>query len=391
MSLSPTLNRLLGGETLAREEATAAFDAILRDQTPEGRADNRAMAGLMLMRERDLDVVTRISEAAASRGWTELTPHLVRSLARPIEDLTLDERPERDALLAIHPERSLAEIAFDVFLNPGVDPGPYDVRYDLRARADAWELIARVDPDRSMRQSLLLSAEADRVASDVEILRKLRRGFLDLGATPSAAEEMRWMLRLRDQADGMNTEWWTRAASANDRLRDDQRDRLELRHAEPIRWVAANRSSQLDTSRQDLIRELGDRLAARRVIERGVNDFGAGRQPDEDFESNIPRLSWADLVAILVVDDAIQTPRVVREIFDAVELDRWLGRAWELGPARKFVARDLGMASEIAGDFAAAKGERRGANACYRLAAAHFAPLDPRDTARLAGKLEATC
>lgn len=300
----------------------AAFEAILRDQTPEGQADNRAMAGLMLMRERELAVVSRISEAAAARGWTELTPHLVRSLARPIEDLTLDERPERDALLAIHPERSLAEIAFGVFLNPGVDPGPYDVRYDLRARADAWGLIARVDPDRSMRKALLLSAEADRAASDVEVLRKLRRGLLDLGATPSAADEMRWLLRLRDQADGMNTEWWTRAAAANDRLREDQSQRLELRHAEPIRWVAANRSAWLDTNRADLITELGDRLAERSVVERSVNDFGAGKQPPEDFESNIARLSWADLLTILVVDEALHTPRVVHAIFDAVELDR---------------------------------------------------------------------
>jgi len=130
------------------------------------------------------------------------------------------------------------------------------------------------------------------------------------------------MLRLRDQGHGMNTEWWTRAAAANDRLRDDQSVRLELRHAEPIRWATANHSAWLETTREDLIRELGDRLSTRRVVERGVNDFGAGKQPDEDFGSNIPRLSWADLLTILVVDDAIQTPRVVREIFDAVELDR---------------------------------------------------------------------
>ncbi|MEM9066081.1 MAG: hypothetical protein AAGB51_11390 [Planctomycetota bacterium] len=318
----------------------AAFEAILRDRRPEALSDTQQMVGLMLMRERDPEMVERLSRAAVDEGWRDVTPYLVRSLARPLELAEFEERPELLAIRSLNPDLSLAEVTFRVFLDPGVDPGPYSVRYDLRARADAWEILARIDPDQSLRRQLLVSASADRAATDVEVLRGMRRGLLDLGVVASTGDEMRWLLRLREQGDQLNAEWWRRSARAVRGLEDDRGAGLELRHIEAIRWAAANRSDWLVARRAELLAELAERLADRRVIRRSENDFSAGKQPREDLASNADDLRWADLITFLVIDESVQTPRVVRELFRFADLDRadrtteygGLIEATELGP-----------------------------------------------------------
>jgi hypothetical protein len=74
-------------------------EKLLSDTTPEGIADTRNVLRLRLPTETNWTIVEMVSTAAAERGWTELTPSLIRSYARRVPTPKDEERPERGALL----------------------------------------------------------------------------------------------------------------------------------------------------------------------------------------------------------------------------------------------------------------------------------------------------
>lgn len=287
------------------------IEVLLSDPTDEGISDTRNMLRLRLPTETDWAVIRAIGDAAAKRGWTDLTPALIRSYARFVVQPSDDERPERAALERLHPGVPVEDVVFRVFVESS---GTEDAAV-AKVRAAAWELLSRLDADGSRRRALLAASdEAD--ASD-PTLTTLRAAASNLRAVPLTGSELDWLLQLRE-----DSAWWAQAAAAIAGLSDEQTTGFALRHAEPVRWAAAHRPEWLAADRAALLDELAARLSGRRVHERDAETgsaFGARR---ERLKDNAKKLVWGDVLAALVIDEALRDPAVVAALMQQTIEDR---------------------------------------------------------------------
>jgi hypothetical protein len=299
----------------------AAINKLLDDDDPEALADTRRSLKLRLWQERNPRIIKLIAETAAVRGWDEYRSALVRSWSRPWPGIPDDRRPERDALLALRPGQPIGHTIIEVFIEPG--EGMLDtLDMDARVRSDAWDLLARLDPDGELRLAMLRDPDAVGVRPQTRdgqrILGDLRAAVSDFNIVPITGAELEWLTRLR--APGAeNAAWWGEAAEAAALLDDSQKRGLRLRHIEPIRWARQFRPLWLDRQRDELLAELRSRLDGRQGTRRtaGVR----GRFP-ESLEDHAHRLAWGDILAILVVDIAAHDPGVVTSVFEQVARDR---------------------------------------------------------------------
>jgi hypothetical protein len=299
----------------------AALDELIHDTNPESLADSRTSIRLLLPTEQDRGIVTYIAEASARYGWTEMTPALVRQYARPIEDEPDAARIERTSLERLHPGVPVEKVAFDVFLNPGTDPGPYKARWDLRTRAAAWDLLGRLDADGSLRAQLLSSDSGISIDPSDRALTDLRACLAELRTVPRNGEELRWLDNLRDPKNRANGAWWQEVRSVVSNLTNEQAQGLRLMHLEHVRVASQRSPDWLRAGREELLSSVRSRLDGRPTHQRsrGV-DFT--RQISELLRDQEDRFSWGDLLTVLVLDDAIRDPRLVEALFGQVELDR---------------------------------------------------------------------
>lgn len=148
----------------------------------------------------------------------------------------------------------------------------------------------------------------------------------ELGCVPQTSMELQWLRALLHEGSAderqRNDTWWVAAAEAVARLDGEQRNGLELRHAEAIRWAAANRSEWLEASRARLLAELDARLDGRTVHRRTkeLRENRTGRA--YRLRDWADRLDWADLLVLLVVDEAAHDPAVIERVFLYAEADR---------------------------------------------------------------------
>lgn len=303
---------------------------LLDDADQAGQADARAMARLMLPTERSRSVVSVIASRAGERGWTEMTSALVRSYARSVDVVEDDDRAEAIALSQMYPGRDVAELVFEVFLDPGYDDTPTELRLNQRTRADVWNLLARLDASGGLRRDLIARAKASTVPPAARAsVQALDRGLNELSVIPQTGEELRWLESLRS-GSAENERWWAESVSAVARLSAEQRAGLALRHIEAVRWASVHEPSLVTRSRQDLLGELEARLRGqnhqRRTAEKTVH-----RQPRREGLSDwAANLSWGDVVSLLVAHEAVRQPALLARLFDQVEIDR-LDRTTEYG------------------------------------------------------------
>ncbi len=302
---------------------------LMTDPTPEGEGESRALAAAMLPREPERTIVAIMSQAAGERGWEELTTPLIRSFARPVDDVDDAIRTERAAIEALHPGETLGGVVFDAFLEPGdAPPGWDDGRWREGTRADAWELLSRLDPGGEVRSALLLrvGGQVDLPPDAALIVDDLRRCLHDLACVPQTSAELEWLRSLRrpvtiDERE-KNEAWWNETTRAVSMLEGEQRNGLELRHAEAIRWAAAARPEWVAASRPRLLAELDTRLSTRpvhrRTKELRIKRTGRAYRLRDWAE----RLDWADLLTLLVIDDAVRDPAIVERVFLYADADR---------------------------------------------------------------------
>ncbi|MCL4742867.1 MAG: hypothetical protein KJZ54_11780 [Phycisphaerales bacterium] len=304
-----------------RDLRLASLRAVLSDQ--EHEADSRQLVSLMLPHEPDREVVALLGTVAARNGWTEATSALVRSLSRPMLSVADHERAEWRAIEALHPGRPVEEVVLGVFLDPKTDPGPGDARYDERVRASAWDLLGRLDPTGVRRAEMLTTMDTSGVSGESRAaVEDIRAAFRDLAAAPVTGEELKWLRALRDGSKRENSAWWGEATRAIASLDGERRRGLGLRHAEPIRWATANRPEWIAAGRGELLSEVRSRLADRRNYRRVKDDTDFTRPHPDRLSDWEERLTWADLLTILLIDDALADERVRRELFRQADLDR---------------------------------------------------------------------
>lgn len=300
-----------------------ALGVLLSDPDPESERDSRMLTQLMLPRETKPEIIGMLSAAAASRGWTETTASLVRSLSRLQPGVPDTERPEYRALVTLHPQTPVVRVVYGVFLaaqnDAGASDDPFVVNTAERIRADAWDLLARLDADGSLRASMV-AGEGDAAADPA--LADMRASMEELRTLPLTGEELKWLRSLRDFAKPGRRVWWEAAAAAVGTTDRSTVGKLRLHHVEALRLAAAYRPAWLTATREELEAEVQQRLSGRRVNRRTIAITDTQLGLAERFEENRERLSWADLLTILWLDEAIRQPGVAEAVFAQADMDR---------------------------------------------------------------------
>jgi len=297
-----------------------ALKILTDDAEDDNHADTRNLMGLMVPIEPDLEVVKFIGQTAAQNGWTDLAAPLVRSWGRRFAQPVDAQRPERDALAGLFPGRPVEESVFMIF---GAAPTPgLDGRTKERAteaRRGSPGVLSRIDPTGQRRQGLLASLPVN----DDPIVAALKACSQDLHCVPVTGSQLKRLERLRVPADAANQKWWMETAAAIARLSGEQQAQLAMRHLEAIRWTAQCRPERMARDKASLSAELRanlkGRMTVRREVGRTESSVGETRDQFADFEQ---QLSWADVLVLLAVDDAIHAPGIAPELFAQAERDR---------------------------------------------------------------------
>lgn len=276
-----------------------AIDLLVDDPSDPDNKDTRAMLVLLMGPEPDWSVIEHVCKLTADHGWTDLTPVLIRQLSKKRLNTEDKDRPEWAALRKLYPDKSVEEVAFEVFAAPE-GTGTAKERTE-RAREAAWQLLTRLDKDGSKRRAFLASMAENPAPAMADV----RAAATDLGAVPLTASEVSWIRQLR-RPD--NAQWWAQAKAAIATLPSGAREGLAVRHAEPVRWAAVNEPSWLNTSREELVTMLGAKLNGRELFLRsdGGSNIGSERLVD-----NIKSMVWGDVLALMVIDVAIHSPGIV--------------------------------------------------------------------------------
>lgn len=299
----------------------AAIGALLDDPNPAVVADAKEMVKLLLPKERSLAVVIYLCEVAKKRGWTDAIPALIRSYSRTVESLAWTggiqekDRPERDAIVTLSDGRPIEEVVFGVFLKPPAVQDSLGADWESRFRADAWDLLARLDKDASQRRRMI---ESSSDGEGVEVVQQVRQCMRDLRAMPLTGDELRWVARLLDPKKPANAEWWSQATAAISGLPTDVT--LALRHAEPIRWASIKHQDWLGASKDELLNTLRSRMEGRRFYQREAEQ--ARHRVKERLDQWAPTLSWADVLTLLIADEVVHEPAILRAVAGQAELDR---------------------------------------------------------------------
>lgn len=299
----------------------AVIDQLMNETDAEGLADSRAMAKLLLPNEQNRTIVAYLCNLSAARGWTDMTPAIIRQWATVQPEEPEATRVERLAIEKLHPGVDPARTAFDVFVDPETDPGPYKLRWDLRTRAAAWDVLARLDADGSLRASLVSPQSTVVFPPDDRTLNDIRICYAEMRVVPRNGEELRWLDSLRDPAKKSNAAWWAAVRPVVAGLRDDQVEGLRLLHLEHVRWASVKRPEWVRATREELLSEMRTRMQGREIHERAIGvDYT--KQVPEQLDRQAGNLCWGDVLVLLVLDDALKERALTDAIYSQITMDR---------------------------------------------------------------------
>ena len=302
-----------------------ATELLLSDKDDIDNADTRNSLALRLPTEASPDMIGYICQLAGERNWTEFAQPAIRSWSRRITGFGDDVRPERLLLEKLSGKPATAAV-FEFFATPvasGQKLTSADIDRAEKARRAAWEVLTRLDPTGKQRTALLASlspaAAADPLIGDI------RASAADLGCVPVTDSELQQLAAMRkfdDKADGVaRRQWWVEATVAVAGLKPEQKIGLRLRHIEPIRWCAADRTQWMGKDRAGLLTLVAERLKGRTPYTRSGPSSTAVITSDESLSNNGPGLLWGDCLAILTIDDALSTPGIGGSLWDQAERD----------------------------------------------------------------------
>lgn len=292
--------------------------AILRTLAAddEARSTARRMIEVGLPLEADGTVIEAACALAVEHGWRDLAGPMVRSLSRKGSRDTVRQRPEAIALGELFPQQSLEASIFAVVTDPGQrsaedSPGALDL--NDRTRLDAWELLGLLDSDGTTRLRLVRNLPStDRSG----LIADLAAAEAELGVLPMTAMEVDWLRTMR-----ADSSWWADARRVMASLDRSLAGPMQLRHVEPIRWASANEPGLLAMTRTELLALLTDRLSGREFVRRTADRLGDGPNRESLGEWS-GSLTWGDLVAIAVIERALDGNGVRGNVLRYVGLDR---------------------------------------------------------------------
>lgn len=252
--------------------------------------------------------LSELCSMIADRGWDDLTPALASSWARPTP-LNPDEtqRPEYQALAALHGEAEIPDIIFQLFME-----SKSVAEQGLRTRC--WDLMHRL----GHRDRLVQLVTATQPPADDAMLIDLHAGASQLGIVPHNREEILWLRKLREPS---RSAYWSEAVSAMQQLPPARRSSLELRDLAVVIAAARHAPDLLEQSESQLYGRLADYLRTQRHHAPSGN-YGNLRGVDaERLRSHRDVLSWGDLAAMLLAVRAFEVPQMVDHLFAYADRD----------------------------------------------------------------------
>lgn len=277
-----------------------ALEILADDPSDVNQVDTRAMLALVLGPEPDRTFVEKVCGFVSQRGWQDMTPSLMRQLARPLASRQASERAEAEALRKLHPGRELEAVALEVFgMEDAPGLGEQAKDRNAKARASAWEVLSALDPSGQKRAALLDDPRID--GRGLESLRVMRKV---LGGVPTTASEMQWLAQVLSGEARYQT-WWAEVEQATAGADRAKLGPMQLRHAKVVRWAATHQPAWLQMDKESLAAEMTARLKGRRVYSRGELGGVFGRS-SEMFAGSLKRMTGADVLSLLVLDDLLR-------------------------------------------------------------------------------------
>jgi hypothetical protein len=308
---------------------------LLADTDPATLEETATQFATLVAREPDPEIVAATARWASARGRQEFVGPLVRGAV-------FSPRAEPEVLAAIASLTSTPDVATALFaqvLEPSIPESqrasPMD--YERRVQADAWTLLARGDADSSRRAALVQQASAPNPkAKGAALLDALRTTGAALRVMPDTGEELQWLAAIHASGDAT---WISQVQAALGHV--PARERLAMRHLEPLRWAQLHQPTWLTMSREELFSTIRQRLAGRDVRTR---PWKSPIKPyREQFDVVAQALSWADALSLLVIDECVRTASNRAMLAQQARIDRddrtteYGGLLMDLGAGYQFV------------------------------------------------------
>ncbi|MEM1354184.1 MAG: hypothetical protein AAGH88_04795 [Planctomycetota bacterium] len=280
---------------------TAAVDRLIAEDGPVfwSRIDQR------INWVDDWPMIRLLCDMAVASGTTSFVPTAVKSWARPSTTIPDSERPERGAIAALVPAVSPEGV-----VGAYVRSAPDATSGGEALQQSAWAVLSRIGGDAEQRRVLAAAGDAD------PFLGPLRIVALVLDQLPADRESL---LRMKSViAESTADQWQDRRAYRGQRLREGDPG-IALRHLPAIDRTGGYRMER----REAVFLELRERLSGRRHFARGDGAEEAYVEPrPEQLLDHADRLGRADLLVLLLIDDAMQQKSVRRSLFEQAQADR---------------------------------------------------------------------
>tara|TARA_Y100000589_G_scaffold325006_1_gene362087 strand:+ start:2729 stop:4042 length:1314 start_codon:yes stop_codon:yes gene_type:complete len=250
------------------------------------------------------ETIEYLFKVANERGWGDsFTPTIVRQYARHMHGIKEEDRPERQVLLEMHPDQSVEETVFNVFVQAGKED-------KIISQADAWDLLARI----STKQQLI--DYLDRAPADTAMVADLKAAAADLHIVAFNKEGNLWLSYLRKPE---MRPYWHKLKEIVATLNDDQKSDLKLRHLAPL--LAAT-PQQRQQSRIDLISDINAFVNSQKHHLKGATYDGGSADHPQEFSQSVDKLTWPDLLVISQLINAMQSHAVTSDLFAWADADK---------------------------------------------------------------------
>ena len=241
---------------------------------------------------------------AKQRGWGDsFTPTVVRQYARQVHGMKEEDRPARELLKEMHPDQTVEETVFNVFIQSGKED-------KIISQADAWDLLGRI----STKEQLLDYLQ--RAPADTVMVTDLKAAATDLNIVAFDKEGSLWLSYLRKPE---MRPYWHQLKDVTATLSDEHQRSLKLRHIAPL--LAAT-PQQRKKSRIDLISEINAYINSQQHHLKGATYDGGSADHPQEFSNWVDKLTWPDLLAISQLIHALQSHTVTSNLFAWADADK---------------------------------------------------------------------
>jgi hypothetical protein len=243
-------------------------------------------------------------KVANDRGWGDsFTPTVVRQYARVVHGMKEEDRPEREILKQMHPDKSIEEVVFEVFVEAGKEN-------KIISQADAWDLLGRISTKEQMLDYL------KRAPGDTAMVIDLKTAADDLNVIAFNKEGSLWLSYLRKPEMRV---YWNQLKDVVATLSDDQKKDLKLRH---LSTLLTSTPQQRAMTRIDLISSINAYINSQKHYLKGATYDGGDADHPQEFSNWVDKLTWPDLLSINQIIQAIQSHMVTSNLFTWADEDK---------------------------------------------------------------------